>query len=58
MVKVGPQEARAHYIFGMEGVLKTFLSVQCVDAVLNTTLVIVIWENYKKKLSYVVITVY
>ena len=22
--------------------------MQCVDAVLNTTLVIVIWENYKK----------
>ena len=29
-------------------ILKAFLSVQCVDAVLNTTLVIVIWENYEK----------
>ena len=32
----------------MRKILKTFLSVQCVDAVLNTTLVIVIWENYEK----------
>ena len=31
-----------------EKILKTFLSVQCVDAILNTTLVIVIWENYEK----------
>ena len=29
-------------------ILKTFLLVQCIDAVLNTTLVIVIWENYEK----------
>ena len=29
-------------------ILKTFLSVQCVDVVLNTTIVIVIWENYEK----------
>ena len=27
---------------------KTFLLVQCVDVVLNITLVIVIWENYEK----------
>ena len=40
-----------------EKILKTFLSVQCIDGVLNATLVIVIWENYEK-LSYVVITVY
>ena len=29
-------------------ILKKFLSVQWVDAVLNTTLVIVIWEDYEK----------
>ena len=32
----------------MRKILKIFLSVQCVDAVLNTTLVIVIWVNYEK----------
>ena len=25
--------------------------MQCVDVVLNTTLVIIIWENYEKKIE-------
>ena len=40
-----------------EKILKTFLSVKCGDAVLNTTLVIVIWEIYEK-LSSLMVNIY